>query len=542
MASTSSHLSHDSASAPTRSLHQADPYVIVKFDRRQTKNLEQLYDVAFDRYDEATERDHKIIRDAFPSVEQLSDIVHDLPAVGFRRVFESIDWNTMQGILHRTVKHPRGDKVPPMPELDTYFRIDFKAPRTKTRLSQTQTSIWDRCDETPETLAIQLRDNCKQVQQAFVGFGIGADYTHRISDRRQTSFNHDVLSLEEFRDRYSEADGRRTRIVDVEQGWEYDHPALPILSGKIPISGINRNWAWSDSRGGWVNFGLHGLMVLGLVAARDGIGIAPATTPYLASEWKKPAGRPWMENTAEAIVTALTLLEPGDVILIEGQQVFSGENLPVEADEMIFQAIVAAHHLGITVIEAAGSNYPTGRNLDTVTLPGGRKLFEKDSGAILVAAGVNPDNPTRFYRDPQSNYGSRIDCFADGDSILALDSPGAAGQTLGDYELVEGGGTSSASAIIAGVALVLQGLNKGLSRPIHPWTLREWLRNDNVGTHACSTDGSQPMIGVMPNLRAIDKRYGPFKMPNHPVLKAHAKIKQTVNDRVRDQRRIRIAV
>ncbi|MGO7983942.1 S8 family serine peptidase, partial [Rhizobium johnstonii] len=73
----------------------------------------------------------------------------------------------------------------------------------------------------------------------------------------------------------------------------------------------------------------------------------------------------------------------------------------------------------------------------------------RDSGAIMVAAGSStvPHERLDF-----SNYGSRIDCFGWGEGI---DTTGGSGTGTGDYT-TGFSGTSGASPIVAGAALLLQ--------------------------------------------------------------------------------------
>lgn len=509
MSTLSLDLSRFTVSNADPPIHRPNHYVIFKFNKN-TPDLEDLYNVVIDRSDEASAADLALIYKALPSLENHQDMLNGQVILSFRRVFESISWSDMQRLKQRSVQRPDGDDVPEMPDLDTYFRVDFKPRRATRERLQNDTSLRDELDDAPGVFRKKLTElprECEHVERAFFGRGIGVPPVLPLGGGQVTPLSYRGIGIREFQDEYKEADGRYTRFVDIEQGWEYTHSALSELPETVPISGVNRNWIWSNREGKWVNVGLHGLMVLGIVAAHDKYGIAPKTTPYLASEWKKPLGQPWTENTAEAIVDALMVLEAGDVILIEGQQVYKGQNLPVEADSMIFEAIVAAHNLGITVIEAAGNNSPKGVDLDDVVLADlddddpntTRKLFERDSGAIRVAAGTRIGDPTEYERRDTSNYGSGIHCFADGGPLVALDTPGAAGDSPGDYVRVQGG-TSSASAIITGVALMLQGLARHHGTVIHPWTLRERLQDR--GTPPVQPDDAR--IGVMPNLMAME--------------------------------------
>jgi hypothetical protein len=87
-----------------------------------------------------------------------------------------------------------------------------------------------------------------------------------------------------------------------------------------------------------------------------------------------------------------------------------------------------------------------------------------------------------------SNWGSRIDCFAQGTYVLTTVTPN-------DYTKAFDG-TSSASAIVAGAALAVQGVvEKNLGFRLDSWQMRQLLI---IGTTA---EGQG--IGVMPDLRKI---------------------------------------
>jgi hypothetical protein len=154
------------------------------------------------------------------------------------------------------------------------------------------------------------------------------------------------------------------------------------------------------------------------------------------------------------------------------------------------------------VIEAAGNG---GVNLDQF-YPGWG-----DSGAIMVAAATVLDrrsggeSPPRSRRT-DSNYGDRIDCYAWGENIITRQE-GAGTMALGQ--------TSGAAAMIAGVALVLQGIKKARNGGSYypPDALRDILRdrlNGTVSANSRNTDAewNQDQIGVMPDLYKIIKNEG----------------------------------
>ncbi len=276
--------------------------------------------------------------------------------------------------------------------------------------------------------------------------------------------------------------GEETRLAVIERGWA-DHVDLP-LDAIADVTGINK-----DSYG-------HGTAVLGIIAARhdDGkgcSGIAPQVSAiYPVSLWVE-------ENLYDvpcAIENALDLLVAGDVLLIVAQADpdRDGGVQPVEVIPKVFELIEWATKNGITVIEAAGNGE---MNLD-------EKLFLKraksnqesrDSGAILVGASQR-DEPS--LRHPMTNYGSRVDCFAWGHRVFTT-GDGRNGSDPTAYT-TEFGGTSAAAAIVAGAALVVQGIAKEkFGGPLKPADLRLVLSAHGT---PCGEDQG---IGVMPDLRQI---------------------------------------
>jgi hypothetical protein len=312
--------------------------------------------------------------------------------------------------------------------------------------------------------------------------------------------------------------GQGTWFADVEQGWWPPHSEINGKYDPDPLSGVNRDWIWSRAAragvGDFAPFGWHGLTTLGLILAKpNGVGltgIAPESFGFLSAEWEKLANSPYRENTAQAIKDAADMLDPGDVILIEGQQYFTqyGCNLPVEADPAIFAAIQYATSQDITVIEPVGNNFPSGVDLDAFMAPHPLRLFDQDSGAILVAAGNNNVANPAFSSRVESNFGSNVHCFADGDMIWSLDPPSRSGNSPNSYYLVPKGGTSTAAAIIAGVALVLQGIQRAQNTPkvISAAAMRALLSNPGNG-RVLTPAG---LYGVMPDLIKMEQTSGPL--------------------------------
>lgn len=295
--------------------------------------------------------------------------------------------------------------------------------------------------------------------------------------------------------------GQGISLGIVEQGWEFDHPDLLAAAPQL-VHGVNHS-----HRG-------HGVSVLGLLRARpetqgcEGI-VRGALSTLLASQYRTRSEY----NTADAVAQLISRLGPGDVLLLETQTEIAvsasltNPNLmkpvlvPSEVEPAIFDLLVAAEATGITVVEAAGNGK---HDLDTLGPLWGNETLDPtqpgflDSGAILVAAANVPKLATG--QSPQrmqsSNYGSRIDCFAAGQSVETLDEGQAHRHTFS--------GTSSAAAIIAGAAAVFQGMYRARHGAPAPPNLVRSVLSASTGTAAIETMMRPGWIGFMPDLLAID--------------------------------------
>jgi len=294
-------------------------------------------------------------------------------------------------------------------------------------------------------------------------------------------------------------DGSGARLVDLERGWVLNHEDLAAANITI-ISGIN------DINDSW-----HGTAVLGVLAAIDntigGVGIAPACNTRVVSEWRSNSSTSSIYySTAEAILSAVMNMSSGDVLLLEtstGYETVPNIAVPVEVYPVNFDAIRIAVSMGITVIEAAGSL--PGLNpidLDTFQDTSGKKILNRtsgdfqDSGAIMVGAASSAVPHTRL---SFSNFGSRIDCYAWGENI---DTTGGPDPTITNSYTPGFGGTSGASAIVTGAALLLQSwrVTNG-NAPYAPDDMRVILSDPDHNTN--SANPSTDRIGAMPDLKRI---------------------------------------
>jgi serine protease len=291
-------------------------------------------------------------------------------------------------------------------------------------------------------------------------------------------------------------DGAGTSFIDIEQGWTLNHDALQAANITL-ISGMNR---WY--RG-------HGTAVLGQLVAgqntRGIVGIAPQAHGRVASIWPPSPTDPNIpdvnSNIPNAIAVATMLLGPGDVMVIEVQIPRGSLLLPCEIELATFINIQIATTAGIIVVEAAGNGdlgTNQGVDLDTISNSVGMLAFDPnvpDSGAIMVAAASSTEPHIRL---DFSNFGQRIDCYAWGEAV-ATTGDGWSGSGTADYT-DEFNGTSSATPIIAGVALVMQGIARARGLNIRASQARAILRDSANGT---PPDPMTEPIGVMPDLKKI---------------------------------------
>jgi serine protease len=290
-------------------------------------------------------------------------------------------------------------------------------------------------------------------------------------------------------------DGAGVGWVDMEQGWNLNHEDLSA-AGISLISGVSNDYI------------RHGTAVIGEIGMVDntlgGVGVAPQAAGRVISQWRTAESF----NTADAILDAAANMAFGDVLLLEAHEYdpkSSGSTpyndayyWPVEIVDANYDAISLATALGIVVIEAAG-NGP--HDLDAYLSPSGARIFDRsskdfrDSGAIMVGAA---SAATPHVRLDFSNYGSRIDCYAWGESIdtTATNLEGTDNASYVTYF----GGTSGASPIVAGAAVIVQAIaEKTLGYRFTPKELRQIIAIDGTPSANPAVD----RIGVMPDLRAI---------------------------------------
>jgi subtilisin family serine protease len=294
------------------------------------------------------------------------------------------------------------------------------------------------------------------------------------------------------------ARGKGVTICDIEGNWNRSHEDLPT---GIPLLG---GTVIPDL--GWRN---HGTAVLGEVIsipdAKGTVGISHEAKGAVHS-----AVVNGVFNAAAAITNAAAALSAGDIILIELQATGpNGKYVAMQYWGDIFSAIVAATAKGITVVEAAGN----GNEDFELPVFAGTGL-QKDSGAIVVGAGIPPTNHfdnDRAYASigvPRSriwfsNHGRIVNVQGWGWHVTTLGYGDAQGGAQNRWYTLRFSGTSSASPIITGAVACLQGRSKAKNAaPLAPSQVRQILMSTGTSQVAGPGVPVTQQIGPLPNLPA----------------------------------------
>ncbi len=298
------------------------------------------------------------------------------------------------------------------------------------------------------------------------------------------------------------ARGKGITICDIEGNWNFTHEDLPRIKhiGGTLINDV-----------GWRN---HGTAVLGEMLSKPNrygtVGISHHARGFVQS-----AIIGGVFNTAAAILNATKKLKKGDVILIElhARHPLTGQYVAMQFWNDVFSAIRTAVDNGITVVEAAGNG-----NQDFNKAIYNGSGLQRDSGAIVVGAGIPPTNHFDYFGpdwgfgryewigNPRSriwfsNYGKIVNVQAWGWHVTSCgygDAQG--GQDEDRWYTHRFSGTSSASPIVTGAAACIQ--SRALAKynkPLLPKKLRALL----IKTGIPQVAGPRPLsehIGPQPNL------------------------------------------
>ena len=305
------------------------------------------------------------------------------------------------------------------------------------------------------------------------------------------------------------AKGKNITICDIEGNWNRQHEDLPAgiqLIGGTVINDL-----------GWRN---HGTAVLGEMIsvsnAKGTVGISHEAKAVVHSAVINN-----VFNAAAAITKAASVLNAGDVILIELQATGpNGKYVAMQFWDDIFSAIKGAVAMGITVVEAAG-NGDENFQLPIFNNTG----LQKDSGAIVVGAGVPPANHVDFdgfgaalptyaslgvprSRIWFSNYGKIVNVQGWGWHVMTLgygDAQGGASENV--WYTLRFSGTSSASPIVTGAVACLQGRAKAKNgTPLTPAKVRDILMATGTPQRPGPGVPLTQHIGPLPNLSKAMKK------------------------------------
>lgn len=349
-------------------------------------------------------------------------------------------------------------------------------------------------------------------------------------------------------------DGTDEWIVDIEKAWATDLDANRVKSlpretdtGVPPVVVVESSFRTDIE---------HGTAVAGIVLGRQGastdttvIGLAPGASFFKGACLESSETADPSEILASTILEAAVHLSTSPrgtgVILIEQQ---TWDKMPIETMPLEFAAIQTAVAAGHIVVQPAGN---ASRNLDldreeckgwyfdanhelaNNDQNGGDQKYEDlkqrslnpnsgdpTSGAITVAAACHDPaiGGVERGRSQESNFGALVDCWSWGDSIKTLGvNLDNQGQFVTSTDPVAFNDTSGASAIIAGVILLMQQIRsaKGQSR-LNAGQVRDLLRNTTTTlgttvslTNPLGTPGQNDLYGkYMPDLVALQSRVG----------------------------------
>lgn len=233
----------------------------------------------------------------------------------------------------------------------------------------------------------------------------------------------------------------RTVIIDV--GVQPDHPDLNLAGGfdftseAGPLgSPFGAPVNMCDRHGTWVAGGLAGrinnaLGVVGLApgspAASARIGISqPACDLSFAGQ---------ISWTADAVVWA------GEI----GALVTNNSNAYSLTSSLVREAYESTRAAGVIHFSSAGNGAST-----DITYPA-------NLGAVHAVGAINIDGERAFF----SNFGGGLELSAPGQDIYTTDRTGPDGKSPGDFAFVDG--TSFASPLAAGAAVLARSVNRGLT-------------------------------------------------------------------------------
>lgn len=270
-----------------------------------------------------------------------------------------------------------------------------------------------------------------------------------------------------------EAYGQGVQVADIEWDFNLSHHDLSTdnITSLLPF---NEKTSQAD----------HGTAVAGLIMGKkDGKGITGLAYKldmfYAISELT--CGR------IDAIIASKRILHAGDIVLYEMQTICEHQAyVPADYEMHIWEATRALTDAGIIVIMAAGNG---GVDLDLPAYESYRQ--RNDNNSIRVGAG----SPYTLNRLPFSTHGSPIHVQAWGEDVATAGYGDLFRSDDNHTYTANFSGTSSASALVAGAAAVIQSWYKNHTNSVlTPIQMRDLLIR--TGTFPQLND----KIGPLPNV------------------------------------------
>ena len=297
---------------------------------------------------------------------------------------------------------------------------------------------------------------------------------------------------------YPGGDGLGMRVVDTEYEWTLDHEDLEIPASRMLTGGETASAVYGPD---------HGTAVLGeIVGKRNAYGvtgIAPRAAAYVSPAVTEESDY----SPARGVMVAGEVLRRGDVLVIEQQYWVCGyptaQNRygPLETLQDVFDAVSALTARGVIVVAAAGNGNV---DLDAPECKGQFKRGRRNSGAIIVGAGSSSTHSRLSF----SSYGSRVDVQGWGENVTTTGYGSLFGPNGDPRQFYTStfNGTSSATPIVAGAILAIQGVRKACGlKPLSPAQMRQTLIE--TGTPQGPGAGKiGPLPRILPALRSTDAR------------------------------------
>ena len=311
-------------------------------------------------------------------------------------------------------------------------------------------------------------------------------------------------------------DGDGITIADCENEWNFDHEDLNLTWGVDNWAGV---LCYPTPVSGCLGDMAHGTAVAGIISSLDNghgtKGFAPLADLKANGE---TAG-----DFTYLVDGVGRELSPGSIILVEVQHagaLSSGSCsgfteldqygcVPISVVPDLFSALEYVVAAGITVIEGSGNGSislddPSAYRSTEIT------LFDHDTGSIIVGGSQGSNHQKISF----SNYGAPVDSYAWAAGVVTTAYP--YGGSTGPYywDTISGpnppndddnayftnrfGGTSSAAAMVAGAATLIQGYAKdvmGEKRYLMPNKMREIITSTGrAQVGGGGNIGTQPRI------------------------------------------------